>query len=386
MRSLVTMTSIILAIAFFTYVGMFNLLTTNLASAVEQLENFTPVPQAEIRSAAASLSQLKLMEQISPQRRRELAVTAGMADIADEQGDLKDVKDQLRVTRRDQKQAAEALTKLEASNDASPSQLTAARDTAKRQAERLQDLSLRQEALEKKIKLGQWLKDGGDDAQMQNELTRVLKQHKDALFQKASTPSRLEESDLVELDQMLALAKEHGGDVEALSTFRQMLKLEQRQHNAMELRQSLVSAGISVKDTLAGDSGNTWLIVMALLTCAVGIANAMLMSVTERFREIGTMKCLGAPDGLVVKLFLLESSFLGMIGAALGIVVGVIVSLFAGLLQFGSFGITYFPTVGALQVVAGSIVAGMVLAVVGAVYPAAVAARMNPVDALRVEE
>ena len=47
-----------------------------------------------------------------------------------------------------------------------------------------------------------------------------------------------------------------------------------------------------------------WLIVLSLLVCVVGITNAMLMSVTERFREIGTMKCLGALDSFIVKLFL----------------------------------------------------------------------------------
>ena len=56
-------------------------------------------------------------------------------------------------------------------------------------------------------------------------------------------------------------------------------------------------------------SKQTWLITLSLLVCVVGIANAMLMSVTERFREIGTMKCLGALDSFIVKLFLLESTF-----------------------------------------------------------------------------
>lgn len=158
------------------------------------------------------------------------------------------------------------------------------------------------------------------------------------------------------------------------------------QQRATELRRLMSDAGISVQATLEGETADVWLIVMALLTCAVGIANAMLMSVTERFREIGTMKCLGAPDGLVVKLFLLESSFLGVIGAVLGIVLGVTVALLGAVLQFGGFGLTYFPTLDASRVIIGSVAAGMMLAVIGAVYPAAVAARMNPVDALRVEE
>ena len=65
-------------------------------------------------------------------------------------------------------------------------------------------------------------------------------------------------------------------------------------------------------------SKQTWLISLSLLVCVVGIANAMLMSVTERFREIGTMKCLGALDTFIVKLFLLESTFQGLAGTSAG--------------------------------------------------------------------
>src|SRR5215207_9369918 len=65
-----------------------------------------------------------------------------------------------------------------------------------------------------------------------------------------------------------------------------------------------------------------WLIGLALLVAFVGILNSMLMSVTERFREIGTMKCLGALDGFIVKLFLLESLFQGFVGTVLGVILG----------------------------------------------------------------
>ena len=50
----------------------------------------------------------------------------------------------------------------------------------------------------------------------------------------------------------------------------------------------------------------------------------MLMSVTERFREIGTMKCLGALDGFIVKLFLIESLFQGMAGTVMGVLLGLV--------------------------------------------------------------
>ena len=54
-----------------------------------------------------------------------------------------------------------------------------------------------------------------------------------------------------------------------------------------------------------------WLVCMSLLVAIVGIMNAMLMSVTERFKEIGTMKCLGALDSLIVRLFMIEAVFHG---------------------------------------------------------------------------
>jgi ABC-type lipoprotein release transport system permease subunit len=62
----------------------------------------------------------------------------------------------------------------------------------------------------------------------------------------------------------------------------------------------------------------------------------MLMSVTERFREIGTMKCLGALDGFIVKLFLLESLFQGAVGTTLGVLLGLLVSFAMALLSYGT--------------------------------------------------
>jgi putative ABC transport system permease protein len=67
---------------------------------------------------------------------------------------------------------------------------------------------------------------------------------------------------------------------------------------------------------------STWLAGLSLLVCAVGITNAMLMSVTERFREIGTMKCLGALEQFVVKIFLIEAALMGFIASFVGYLIG----------------------------------------------------------------
>ena len=158
------------------------------------------------------------------------------------------------------------------------------------------------------------------------------------------------------------------------------------QEQADTLRQKLRVVGVNIKTTLEGDPMDTWLLVMAMLTCTVGIANAMLMSVTERFREIGTMKCLGALDGLVVKLFLMESSLLGIVGAVMGIVMGVLVAVLAAVLQFKMLGLTYFPVAYGVRVATLSVGCGILLALFGTAGPAIMAARMRPVDALRVDE
>lgn len=130
-----------------------------------------------------------------------------------------------------------------------------------------------------------------------------------------------------------------------------------------------------------------WLVGLALLVSFVGILNAMLLSVTERFKEIGTMKCLGALDGLVVQLFLLESAFQGIVGTCIGIFIGLILAFGEAILfDFGwRVVFAYFPTLRVLSIIGICFIVGIVLTVIGALYPAWVAARMQPVDAMRSE-
>src|SRR5205823_7528703 len=78
-----------------------------------------------------------------------------------------------------------------------------------------------------------------------------------------------------------------------------------------------------------------WLLALALLVAFVGILNSMLMSVTERFKEIGTMKCLGALDSFIVKLFLIEACLLGVTASLIGYVIGFGFAMAAGAIQNG---------------------------------------------------
>ncbi|MGA2265800.1 MAG: FtsX-like permease family protein [Phycisphaerae bacterium] len=127
------------------------------------------------------------------------------------------------------------------------------------------------------------------------------------------------------------------------------------------------------------------LILVSFLVCIVGIANAMLMSVTERFREIATMKCLGATDGFIMINFILESVMQGVAGGAIGVALGFLLgSLRAwssyGLLALGS--LPLWPIVAAAGV---ALVVSILISAMAAVYPAWVAARLAPMEAMRIE-
>ena len=126
-----------------------------------------------------------------------------------------------------------------------------------------------------------------------------------------------------------------------------------------------------------------WVVGASLMITVIGIGNAMLMSVTERFREIGTLKCLGATSGFVILLFLFESAIVGLVGAAAGVVAGLCFSLAGYGYLRGLF--TILGSLNPQEVLLASLACGLtgwVLTVLAGIYPARVAARMIPAAAL----
>jgi predicted lysophospholipase L1 biosynthesis ABC-type transport system permease subunit len=154
-------------------------------------------------------------------------------------------------------------------------------------------------------------------------------------------------------------------------------------------RQAVTGVGVALGTAFVasvlvsqGDAGTAieavkrqWLVGASLLMCLVGVTNAMLMSVAERTREIGTIKCLGASDGFIVRVFLLEALLLGFAGSVLG-----------SLLGAAAAAITH-PVTGAawLAAVGWSTLFGLLLSVLAAIAPAMAAARLPAAAALRVE-
>ncbi len=136
---------------------------------------------------------------------------------------------------------------------------------------------------------------------------------------------------------------------------------------------------------IAEQSRHSFLAIMALLVCFVGIMNSMLMSVTERFREIGTMKCLGALDGFIVTLFIIEAGLMGVLGSAFGWLFGMLIMLLAHLAGGGAHDVNgAFFSGAAIQGVQAEII-GIVMTLVASIPTAVRAAKMPPAAALRSE-
>ncbi|ELZ07580.1 ABC transporter permease [Natrialba aegyptia] len=117
---------------------------------------------------------------------------------------------------------------------------------------------------------------------------------------------------------------------------------------------------------------------IALVVGSIGIANIMIVSVTERTREIGVMKSVGATRRDIMQLFLVEAVVLGLIGAVFGIALG---------LGVGYLGVQLvdWPMVYPVDWIAIAAAVGIGVGVVSGLYPAWRAARVDPIEALRRE-
>jgi putative ABC transport system permease protein len=119
---------------------------------------------------------------------------------------------------------------------------------------------------------------------------------------------------------------------------------------------------------------------ISLFVGGIGIMNIMLVSVTERTREIGLRKAIGARRRVILSQFLIESVLLSVLGGLVGIILGVALANLVALFSQGQF--TAVVTADAIALATGfSVFVGIVFGV----YPAWRAAKLNPIEALRYE-
>lgn len=178
--------------------------------------------------------------------------------------------------------------------------------------------------------------------------------------------------------RLIAITARDSGQIPVVVQQVKMLLDERHPGNSFEIKTQLELLRTSDSVSSIVTALLTALAAVSLFVGGIGIMNIMLVAVTERTREIGIRRAIGARRRSVLLQFLLESSILSLAGGVIGVAAGTLLSLLTGrILQWN---VPVLPA-GILLALSSSLIVG----VASGIYPARRAARLNLVDALRFE-
>jgi putative ABC transport system permease protein len=154
---------------------------------------------------------------------------------------------------------------------------------------------------------------------------------------------------------------------------------------SLKMMLDIANRGMVIMQTLLGSVGG-----LALLVASIGIANTMIMAVYERTREIGILKAVGAAPGQIRALFVVEAAFIGLLGGIVGTILGWLLGkglnrLILAIFEWQDVNVTGTFFVVSWWLVIGALAFATLVGLLAGLYPAARAARLAPLDALRYE-
>jgi putative ABC transport system permease protein len=132
---------------------------------------------------------------------------------------------------------------------------------------------------------------------------------------------------------------------------------------------------------------NAILVIIAFISvivAAVNIVNTMYTSVLERTQEIGVMKSIGARNQFITMMFMMEAGILGLVGGAIGIGFGYLISSFGGVIA-AQAGLSLLRPAFPIWLIMGCLVFAFMVGALSGLFPALQASKLNPIDALHYE-